>query len=73
MERFKSKEYHPYATIKDKDPPFDKLMTIDGCPTLDKALDTIHAWAGVWHLISAEIKVVYDYNWDDTVDTIRVF
>lgn len=73
MERFKSKEYHPYATIKDKFPPLDRLMTTEGFKTIEEAQDQIHLWAENYHLISAEIKVVWDYKWDDTVDTIRVF
>ena len=67
-------EYHPYAKIKGKEPPFDLLFTQDGFKTIDEAKDQIHLWANEcdYHLSSAEIKVVYDYDWDN-IETIRVF
>ena len=72
MIKFSSKEYHPYATIKGK-PPLNRLFTTEGFKTIEAAQDQIHLWAQDFHLVDAEIKVVWDYRWDDTVDTIRVF
>ena len=68
------KTYWPTAKYRAKDGTINDLFTYDGFESIENAQDQIRLWADGYdlHLISAEIKVIWN-NGRFTDDILRVF